>query len=142
MAPYVPLPAEGSANVPLVNYMISILHTWKSYSSPKVGRKLEYQVQENCLTIFLPHELDHHNAEEIRRESDHLIIRNHIRYIIFDFAETDFMDSSGIGMIMGRYRQIYMLGGEICAAHANERVKKILTMSGVTKIMEIIEEDQ
>ena len=52
------------------------------------------------------------------------------------------MDSSGIGMIMGRYRQIYMLDGEICAAHANERVKKILTMSGVTKIMEIIEEDQ
>ena len=96
---------------------------------------MKYQVQENCLTIFLPHELDHHNAEEIRRESDHLIIRNHIRYIIFDFAETDFMDSSGIGMIMGRYRQI-------CAAHANERVKKILTMSGVTKIMEIIEEDQ
>ena len=35
------------------------------------------------------------------------------------------MDSSGIGMIMGRYRQIYMLGGEICAAHATERVKKI-----------------
>ena len=103
---------------------------------------MKYQVQENCLTIFLPHELDHHNAEEIRRESDHLIIRNHIRYIIFDFAETDFMDSSGMGMIMGRYRQIYMLGGEICAAHANERVKKILTMSGVTKIMEIIEEDQ
>lgn len=44
---------------------------------------MKYQVQENCLTIFLPHELDHHNAEEIRRESDHLIIRNHIRYIIF-----------------------------------------------------------
>ena len=62
---------------------------------------MKYQVQENCLTIFLPHELDHHNAEEIRRESDYLIIRNHIRYIIFDFAETDFMDSSGIGMIMG-----------------------------------------
>ena len=61
---------------------------------------MKYQVQENCLTIFLPHELDHHNAEEIRRESDHLIIRNHIRYIIFDFAETDFMDSSGIGMIL------------------------------------------
>lgn len=103
---------------------------------------MKYQVQENCLTIFLPYELDHHSAEEIRRESDHLVTRNHIRYIIFDFAETVFMDSSGIGMIMGRYRQIYMLGGEICAVHVNERVKKILTMSGVTKIMEIIEEDQ
>ena len=94
---------------------------------------MKYQVQENCLTIFLPHELDHHNAEEIRRESDHLIIRNHIRYIIFDFAETDFMDSSGIGMIMGRYRQIYMLGGEICAAHANERVKKIFLTRSQTR---------
>ena len=103
---------------------------------------MKYQVQENCLTIFLPRELDHHNAEEIRRESDHLITRNHIRYIIFYFAETDFMDSSGIGMILGRYKQIYMFGGEICAVHSNERIKKILTMSGVTKIMEMIEEEQ
>ena len=103
---------------------------------------MKYQVQENCLTIFLPHELDHHNAEEIRRESDHLIIRNHIRYIIFDFAETDFMDSSGIGVIMGRYRMICLIGGEVWAVHANARIRKILTMSGVTKIMQIYEEEK
>lgn len=103
---------------------------------------MKYQVQENCLTVFLPHELDHHNAEEIRKESDHLIERNHIRYVIFDFAETNFMDSSGIGVIMGRYKRIYMLGGEVCAVHANERMKKILTMSGVTKIMQIYEEEK
>lgn len=41
---------------------------------------MKYQVQENYLTIFLPGELDHHNAEEIRKESDHLIEHNHIRY--------------------------------------------------------------
>ena len=103
---------------------------------------MRYQVQENCLTIFLPKEVDHHNAEEVKKSADAIIEKEHIKYVIFDFEQTDFMDSSGIGMIMGRYRQIYMLGGEICAAHANERVKKILTMSGVTKIMEIIEEDQ
>lgn len=68
--------------------------------------------------------------------------RNHIRYVIFDFAETNFMDSSGIGVIMGRYKRIYMLGGEVCAVHANERMKKILTMSGVTKIMQIYEEEK
>ena len=56
---------------------------------------MKYQVQENCLTIFLPGELDHHNAEEIRKESDHLIEHNHIRYVIFDFADTKFCDSSG-----------------------------------------------
>ena len=39
---------------------------------------MKYQVQENCLTIFLPGELDHHNAEEIRKESDHLIEHNHM----------------------------------------------------------------
>ena len=103
---------------------------------------MKYEVQENCLTIFLPGELDHHNAEEIRKRSDYLIDQNHIRYVIFDFTDTTFMDSSGIGVIMGRYKRIYMLGGEVCAVHTSERIKKILTMSGVTRIMQIYEEDR
>ena len=101
---------------------------------------MKYQVQENCLTIFLPHELDHHNAEEIRRESDHLIIRNHIRYIIFDFAETDFMDSSGIGLVMGRFREMELIGGKVRAVHVGERMRRILVMSGVTRVIEVGEE--
>ena len=103
---------------------------------------MKYEVQEKCLTIFLPGELDHHNAEEIRKRSDYLIDQNHIRYVIFDFTDTTFMDSSGIGVIMGRYKRIYMLGGEVCAVHTSERMKKILTMSGVTRIMQIYEEDR
>ena len=103
---------------------------------------MKYEVQENCLTIFLPGELDHHNAEEIRKRSDYLIDQNHIRYVIFDFTDTTFMDSCGIGVIMGRYKRIYMLGGEVCAVHTSERMKKILTMSGVTRIMQIYEEDR
>ena len=103
---------------------------------------MKYQVQENCLTIYLPREVDHHNAEEIRRESDHLIEKHHIRYVIFDFRETNFMDSSGIGVIMGRYKRLYMMGGEVCAVHTSDRVKKILTMSGTAKIMHIYEEEQ
>lgn len=106
------------------------------------GNHMNYQVQENCLTIFLPHEVDHHNAEEIRRESDRLIEKHHIRYVIFDFRETNFMDSSGIGVIMGRYKRLYMMGGEVCAVHTSDRVKKILTMSGTAKIMHIYEEEQ
>ena len=54
---------------------------------------MEYQVQENCLTIYLPAEVDHHNAEEMKRKADKLIDRNHIKYVIFDFENTDFMDS-------------------------------------------------
>lgn len=102
---------------------------------------MKYQVQENCLTIYLPQEVDHHNAEEIKRDADRLIDRNHIRYVIFDFEETLFCDSSGIGVIMGRYKKVYLLGGEVCAVNMNERMKKILTMSGVTKIIQIYEEE-
>ena len=102
---------------------------------------MKYQVQENCLTVFLPRELDHHNAEEIRKESDHLIEHNHIRYVIFDFAETNFMDSSGIGMIMGRYKNIRFMGGTVIATHVSERIRRILTMSGIYKVIDIYEEE-
>ncbi|MEF9945459.1 MAG: anti-sigma factor antagonist [Lachnospiraceae bacterium] len=103
---------------------------------------MKYQIQENCLTIYLPGELDHHNAEEIRKEADQMIERKHIKYIIFDFGHTNFMDSSGIGVIMGRYKLLHLLGGEVWAVHAGERMQKILKMSGVTKIMKMVEEEK
>ncbi len=103
---------------------------------------MHYEVVENCLTIFLPKELDHHNAEEIRKSADRLIEKNHIKYVIFDFRDTGFMDSSGIGVLMGRYRLLRLLGGEVWITHANDRMKKLLTMSGVMKIMKIYEEEQ
>ncbi len=103
---------------------------------------MKYQVQENCLTVFLPEELDHHNTEEIRERTDRLIADHQIKCVIFDFADTNFMDSSGIGVIMGRYKLIYLLGGEVWAVHPNERIKKILHMSGVTRIIQIYEEEQ
>jgi stage II sporulation protein AA (anti-sigma F factor antagonist) len=112
------------------------------YNAKKRRSNMKYQVQENCLTIYLPKEVDHHNAEDMRKNADALIERNHIKFVIFDFEHTDFMDSSGIGIIMGRYRIIRLLGGEIWAVHANARIKKILTMSGMTKIMQIYEEDE
>ncbi|MCI8293016.1 MAG: anti-sigma factor antagonist [Hespellia sp.] len=102
---------------------------------------MKYQVQENCLTIFLPREVDHHIAEEMRKNVDELIDQNHIKIVIFDFQDTEFMDSSGIGVIMGRYRTIYLLGGEVWAIHVNERMRKILSLSGVTKILHIYEEE-
>ena len=103
---------------------------------------MKYQVQENCLTIYLPREVDHHNAEEMKREADAVIDRNHIKYIIFDFEKTDFMDSSGIGVMMGRYRKLSLTGGEVWAANLNERMKKILKMSGAAKIIRIYEEER
>ena len=115
---------------------------YPSPAIPERGISMQYQVEENCLTIFLPPEVDHHNAGEIRREADRIVREKHIRHIIFDFRDTSFMDSSGIGVIMGRYRNISLIGGDVWAAHANPRMKKILTMSGVTKIMQLYDEEE
>lgn len=103
---------------------------------------MNYLIEENCLTIFLPKEVDHHYADRMKKEADKLIAGKHIKYVIFDFRNTEFMDSSGIGVMMGRYRQICLLGGTVWAAHANERMKKILQMSGVTKIIQLYEEEK
>ena len=103
---------------------------------------MKYQVQENCLTIFVPSELDHHHAQDIRVYADRLIEEHQIKCVIFDFADTNFMDSSGIGVIMGRYKLISLVGGRIWAIHVNERMRRILTMSGVTRMIQIYEEEQ
>ena len=63
--------------------------------------KNRFEIQGNCLTVHLPREVDHPAADEIRRESDNILRKNYIRTMVFDFSETMFMDSSGIGMIMG-----------------------------------------
>lgn len=102
---------------------------------------MKYEIQENCLTIFLPGEVDHYYVEEIRTQTDQIIEKNHIKYVIFDFEKTEFMDSSGIGAIMGRYKLIYLLGGEVWGVHVRERMKRILMMSGMNHIMQIYEEE-
>lgn len=100
---------------------------------------MRYIIQENCLTIYLPKEVDHFHVREIRIEADALIDKHHIKHIIFDFRDTRFMDSSGIGAIMGRYKLIYMLGGEVWAVNINEHIKKVLLMSGMDRIIQLYE---
>lgn len=102
---------------------------------------MKYQIQENCLTIYLPKEMDHHTVNEMHKNLDTIIHKNHIKIVIFDFLNTEFMDSSGIGVIMGRYRTVHLMGGEVWVIHANERMKKILNLSGMSKILHIYEEE-
>ena len=92
---------------------------------------MQYQIKENCLTIFLPAEVDHHNAEEIKREADKVIEEQHIKYVIFDFGRTNFMDSSGIGLLMGRYRALGMRGKCVQVVNVNSHIAKLLRLSGI-----------
>lgn len=87
------------------------------------------------LIVKVAEELDHHNAEIFRDKIDKLIIRNNIKYIIFDFSNTNFMDSSGIGVIMGRYKNICSKGGKVFVTNVNPRVDRIFKLSGIYKII-------
>lgn len=96
-----------------------------------------FQKKGTTLQIIVPKELDHHNAEHIRLKADEILEHQNIQHIVFDFKDTSFMDSSGIGVIMGRYRNLQLCGGDVMAIHVSDRIYKILYLSGVHKIINI-----
>ena len=101
-----------------------------------------YQIEGVNLTVRMPTELDHLGTERIKKETDYYLENYHIQHIIFDFQKTDFMDSSGIGVVAGRYRLLNLRGGSVEAVHVSERIDKIFHLSGMHKIMEIHREEK
>jgi len=100
------------------------------------GGETVFEIDKRCLIIRLNGELDHHNAISIREKADRLIDRNNIKHIIFDFQGAGFMDSAGIGVIMGRYKKVIFIGGKIVVANVNTSVDRIFKLSGLYKIIE------
>lgn len=98
-----------------------------------------FAISGTTLTVHLPSELDHHNSEKIRTEADRLIRTRNIRSVQFDFSRTVFMDSSGIGMIIGRYKTMRFMGGTVIAVRVSESMRRILTLSGIYKVIDIYE---
>lgn len=92
------------------------------------------------LTVAVPGEVDHCFADSIREELDRKLQTEDISVLEFDFHATKFMDSSGIGLLMGRYKLMHALGGCVRAVHAGERIYKILMLSGIHKIIPIEKE--
>ena len=95
-----------------------------------------FAIKGTNLTIHMPKELDHHNAEEIKREADRLLGTRNIRSIIFDFEKTSFMDSSGIGVIIGRTKKLkYFNDSSVSVCNMSDRVDKLLKCAGIYTIV-------
>ena len=95
------------------------------------------EVTGNMLKIRAPEELDHHSAAQICAQADELVRTQDIREIVFDFSRTVFCDSSGVGMLMGRYKMMQALGGTVKAVRVQGRVERILMLSGVMKVIPV-----
>ncbi len=99
----------------------------------------DYKVINDYLMIRLPEEIDHHESLTISARADRYIMSGRVENIVFDFERTTFMDSSGVGIILGRYRKIACFGGKVYAVNADSRIRRILLMSGLEGIVEIME---
>lgn len=99
------------------------------------GVKVDFEVMNQCLVVRLYEELDHHNSISLREESDKIIAGKYIKDIIFDFTDSEFMDSSGIGVIMGRYKKVIFAGGKVAVTGVNQSVDRIFRLSGLYKII-------
>lgn len=96
----------------------------------------EMEVINRVLVIHLNEDLDHHNAIWIREEADKRIERENVKHVVFDFEHVNFMDSSGIGVIMGRYKKVIFIGGRAAVVNVSGSVDRILNFSGLYKIIE------
>ena len=100
----------------------------------------KYVQADKLLWLQITEEIDHHTTEEIRRKADYEITRYMPRKVIFDFNQVTFMDSAGIGMLIGRYKVAKMLWSNIEMINVKPSIKKIFEMSGVLKIIPISNE--
>ena len=87
------------------------------------------------LVVKLDGDLDHHNAGKFRERIDRELKRTGAINVAFDFGRVSFMDSSGIGLIMGRYKIVHALGGKIIVYGVSDNVRKIINMSGISSLV-------
>ncbi len=99
----------------------------------------DFRVIDKYLMIRMPTEIDHHKSVNISSKADRFILSKEVENIVFDFSQTTFMDSSGIGILVGRYKKISCFGGKVYAVHTDSRIKRILLLAGVENIVEIME---
>lgn len=85
----------------------------------------------SVMTVMLIGEIDHHSAKNVREETDALIQQMHPSELCLDFSGVSFMDSSGIGLIMGRYRMMMLYGGVLRVVNVPHDLERIMILSGL-----------
>lgn len=100
--------------------------------------QVSFEKDAGIITAKIAGELDHHTAGHLRDKIDKEIAKNGVKELILDLANLTFMDSSGIGVIIGRYKNIKALGGKLFIKNPNLQIDKLLSISGIKKIVPII----
>ena len=100
---------------------------------------VKHFIEERLLVFEITEEIDHHMCEIIRRRADYEIQRFMPKRVIFDFNRVVFMDSAGIGLVIGRYKNVKSFGGTLEMVNVNDKLKKVFEMSGILKLISIVD---
>ncbi len=101
--------------------------------------ELSFRKKNSTIIIMVSGEIDHHTSKELRRQTESAYIEMGVKNIIFHFEKVSFMDSSGIGMLIGRYKQLQSMGGRIAIVAANNKITEIIKFSGISKIIPLFD---
>lgn len=99
-------------------------------------------IKKDFLFVKLRGEMDQYTSDELRIKLNEIIVKYQISNVIFNLKNITFLDSSGIGIIIGRYNQVKNKGGKIYLVELNETIKKIVLLSGLNRICEIKESEE
>ncbi len=100
---------------------------------------MEYELIGQNLVIHLPEELDHHSCQTLPQDTEQCLERYRVTRIVLDFSGVSFMDSTGIGLLLGRYKRMRELGGDVALYGAGRRIRKLIRMSGMEKLAQVCE---
>lgn len=98
---------------------------------------LKFDRVDDKLVVYMIGELDHHSAEEVRNKIDDRLDREKVNKLVMDFSGVTFMDSSGIGVVIGRFKKLSIKKGTVCVAQVNNTVKRVFELSGMFKIIKL-----
>lgn len=98
---------------------------------------VDISVKGEVLTAKLIGEIDHHTAAFLRKEIDNATELNMPSLVILDFERVTFMDSSGIGLVMGRYKNLVKRGTELHVSGANPYIYKVMKLSGIERLVKL-----
>lgn len=99
--------------------------------------EMNMEIKQDVLCIRLSGELDHHSADELRKQAAAVIEENEIHHMILNLGQLSFMDSSGLGVILGRYKQIRQMNGEMIVCAISPAIQRLFEMSGLFKIIRL-----
>jgi stage II sporulation protein AA (anti-sigma F factor antagonist) len=103
---------------------------------------MELEHGRKALIVRLKGELDHHTADVVKNRMEDAIVSGDVRNVILSLKELSFMDSSGLGVILGRYKQITAKGGRMVVCDVSPAVYRLFELSGLFKIVSVQENEK